>query len=73
MRIYCSILVERKSQKAIVIGHGGSLIKRIGTEARRDLEQFFSTRVFLDLHVLVRPGWREDERVLVELGIGDRS
>ena len=73
MRVYCSILVERESQKAIVIGRGGSLIKQIGTEARHDLEAFFSTQVFLDLHVRVRPGWREDERVLAQLGIGNRS
>ncbi len=70
MRVYCSILVERVSQKSIVIGRGGALIKRIGTEARHDLEAFFSTKVFLDLHVRVRPGWREDERVLGQLGIG---
>ena len=70
MRVYCSILVERESQKAIVIGRGGSLIKQVGTEARHDLEAFFSTKVFLDLHVKVRPGWREDERVLGQLGIG---
>ena len=73
MRVYCSILVERDSQKSIVIGRGGSLIKKIGTEARHDLEAFFSTKVFLDLHVRVRPGWREDERVLGQLGINNRS
>ena len=70
LRVYCSILVERPSQKRIVIGHGGELIKRIGTEARADLEKFFATRVFLDLHVRVRAGWREDERILGDLGIG---
>ena len=69
VRIYCSILVERDSQKRIVIGHRGSMIKRIGTEARQELEQFFATKVFLDLHVRVRSGWREDERILSELGI----
>ena len=51
MRLYCSILVDRASQKRIVIGHGGSLIKKIGTEAREELERFFTTKVFLDLHV----------------------
>ena len=69
LRIYCSILVERESQKRIVIGHRGSLIKRIGTEARRDLEAFFATRVYLDLHVRVCSGWRDDDRILAELGI----
>ena len=70
VRIYCTILVERSSQKRIVIGHHGELIKQIGTEARRDLERFLATRVFLDLHVRVREGWREDDRILGELGIG---
>ena len=64
IRAYCSILVERASQKAIVIGHGGALIKRIGTEAREDLERFFAAKVFLDLRVRVRAGWREDDRIL---------
>jgi GTP-binding protein Era len=62
MRLYCSILVERASQKRIVIGRHGALIKRIGTEAREDLERFFATKIYLDLHVRVRAGWREDER-----------
>jgi GTP-binding protein Era len=73
MRLYCTILVESDSQKAIVIGKGGALIKRVGTEAREDLETFFGTRMFLDLHVKVRTDWREDERVLDELGLGKRS
>ncbi len=54
LRLYCTILVERESQKPIVIGRRGDMIKRIGTEARADLERFFRTRVFLDLHVKVR-------------------
>ncbi len=72
MRVYCSILVERSSQKAIVIGRRGSLLKQIGTEARADLERFFAARLFLDLHVRVRAGWREDERVLDDLGMTRR-
>jgi GTP-binding protein Era len=68
MRLYCSILVERDSQKPIVIGRGGDMIKRIGTGARLELERFFDTRVFLDLRVKVKGDWREDERVLDELG-----
>ena len=72
MRLYCSILVDRASQKRIVIGHGGSLIKKIGTEAREELERFFATKVFLDLHVRVRAGWREDERILGQLGLNER-
>jgi GTPase len=67
MRLYCSILVERESQKPIVVGRGGEMIKRIGTTARQELETFFGTRVFLDLRVKVRSEWREDERLLDEL------
>ena len=73
LRIYCSILVERETQKRIIIGRGGALIKKIGTEARQDLKAFFATRVYLDLHVRVRAGWRDDERILSELGITKRS
>jgi GTPase len=69
MRFYCSILVERDSQKPILIGRGGEMIKRIGTAARHDLEAFFDARVFLDLRVKVRSEWREDERLLDELGM----
>ena len=72
VRVYCSILVDRASQKAIVIGRRGSLIRRIGTEARRDLERFFAAKLYLGLHVRVRAGWREDERVLDEIGLSRR-
>jgi GTPase len=70
LRLYCTIVVERESQKPIVVGKGGDMIKRIGTAAREELERFFSTRVFLDLHVRVRSDWREDEHVLGEIGLG---
>ena len=69
MRLYCSIVVDRDTHKPIVIGHRGRLIKRIGTEARQELERFFGVRVFLDLHVRVRRGWRENERMLREFGL----
>jgi GTPase len=69
LRIYCTILVEQASQKPIVIGRAGEMIKQIGTAARRELEQFFETKVYLDLHVKVKPDWREDERVLDTLGL----
>ena len=69
LRLYCTILVEQESQKAIVIGRGGDMIKRIGTEARKDLEAAFETRVFLDLRVKVNPDWRNDDRALDELGV----
>jgi GTP-binding protein Era len=69
MRLFCTILVETESQKPIVIGRAGSMIKRIGTEAREDIERFFSCKVFLDLRVKVRPNWRDDERTLDQLGL----
>lgn len=69
LKLYCTIVVERESQKPIVIGRGGEMIKRIGTAARQDLERFFGTRVFLDLHVRVKAEWREDDRVLTDLGL----
>lgn len=67
VRIFATIVVERDSQKKIVIGRGGDMIKRIGTEARADLERILGTRLYLDLHVAVRELWREDERFLGEL------
>ena len=69
LRLYCTIFVETESQKPIVIGRGGEMIKRIGTEARQDLEAFFDTRVFLDLRVKVNPQWRDNDRVLDEIGV----
>jgi GTP-binding protein Era len=73
MRFYCTILVERDSQKPILVGKGGARIKAIGTAARKELEAFFDARVFLDLHVKVREGWREDERMLDSLGLPSRK
>ena len=69
MSLHCTIVVDRESQKPIVIGRGGEMIKRIGMAAREDLERFFDTKVFLDLHVRVKSEWREDERVLNDLGM----
>jgi GTP-binding protein Era len=69
LRIYCTIFVERDSQKPIVIGHGGALIKQIGTTARQEIERFFQTKVFLDLRVAVKDQWRDDERLLDRLGV----
>ena len=69
IEIDATILVERESQKAIVIGRGGGLLKQVGVEARADLERLLGTRVFLTLWVKVRPGWRDDERILRQLGL----
>jgi GTP-binding protein Era len=65
--IYCSILVERESQKRIIVGRAGAMIKAIGTAARGELERMLRTSVYLDLHVKVKAEWREDERVLDDL------
>jgi len=65
--LYCTILVERESQKPIVIGKAGAMIKKIGTAARHELERYFDGRVHLDLHVKVKSEWRNDERALDEI------
>lgn len=67
IKIYATIVVERETQKPIVIGKQGSMIKKIGTEARVELESILGAKVFLDLHVGVHEKWREDERFLGEL------
>jgi GTP-binding protein Era len=58
-RIYATIRVEREGQKAIVIGTGGAMLKKIGTLARQEMERLLGVRIYLDLHVRVEPGWRE--------------
>ena len=70
VRIEASILVERESQKGILIGKGGSMLKEIGTAARREIEAFLGTKVFLGLFVKTREGWREDPHILDEMGLG---
>jgi GTPase len=70
LKLYCTIVVDRESQKPIVVGKGGEMIKRIGIAAREELERFFSTHVFVDLHVRVSADWREDERLLQDIGVG---
>jgi GTP-binding protein Era len=62
------IFVEHESQKGIVVGKGGSMLKRIGAMAREDLERFFGIKVYLDLRVEVRRNWRTDEKALREFG-----
>ncbi|HEV8437305.1 MAG TPA: GTPase Era [Methylomirabilota bacterium] len=66
--IRACIFVEHDSQKGIVIGKGGAMLKRIGAAARQDLERFFGIKVYLDLTVQVRRNWRTDERALREFG-----
>jgi GTP-binding protein Era len=66
--IRATILVERPGQKAIVIGKGGQMIKKIGIEARKDIEYLFGTNVYLDLEVRVQPQWRRDQNEIRRLG-----
>ena len=66
-KISATIYVERSGQKAIVIGKGGELLKRIGTNARRDIETLLGKKVFLELFVKVKPDWREDPQFLNEI------
>lgn len=73
VRLYCTILVDRESQKPIVIGKGGSMIKQIGTAARAEIEEFLDRRVYLDLHVKVKSEWRDDERLLDEIKAQNRE
>jgi GTP-binding protein Era len=67
LKLYASILVERDSQKKILIGHRGSMLTRIGTAARLDLEEFLGRRIYLDLQIRTEPDWRENPRVVAEL------
>src|SRR5690606_32928667 len=66
--INANIYVERDSQKGIIIGKGGSMIKQIGQDARAELETMLGTQVFLDLQVRVLKNWRSDERLMQRLG-----
>ncbi len=67
-RIAAVIFVDKETHKPIIVGAGGSRLKAIGTEARRAMEKLFGMKVFLELWVKVREGWRENEQALAELG-----
>ena len=71
LHIHALILVERDGQKKIIIGDKGERIKRIGSEARKDMEVLFDSKVMLNLWVKVKGGWSDDERALRSLGYGD--
>lgn len=73
LRINGLILVERSSQKSIVIGKGGSRLKKVGTDARKDMNQIFEQKIFLELWVKVKDGWADDERALRSLGFDEHS
>lgn len=66
--VSATIICERETHKGIIIGHGGKMLKKIGTEARQDLEMLFGMQVFLELWVKVEEGWRDSTRVMRELG-----
>ena len=68
LKISASIIVQRETQKAIILGEGGKMIKRIGSEARKEIEKFVGQKVFLELFVKVRPKWRENDLFLKEYG-----
>ncbi len=67
-KIVADIIVQRESQKAIILGEGGKMIKQLGTEARKDIEGFLGRKTFLELFVKVRPKWRDNELFLREYG-----
>ena len=68
IHIMAVIYVERDSQKGILIGKGGSMLKRVGTEARKDIEKFFDKRVYLEMFVKVEPNWRNRDNKLRQFG-----
>ncbi|MDW7691339.1 GTPase Era [Flammeovirgaceae bacterium SG7u.111] len=68
IRVYADILVERQSQKGIIIGKQGQMLKKVGTEARKDMEAFFGKKIFLQQFVKVEPDWRRKKTKLSRLG-----
>lgn len=71
IKIRALIMVERETQKGIIIGHKGQALKRVGSEARKDLESFFQKKIFLDLFVKVNKNWRTNEKQLKRFGYRD--
>lgn len=67
-RIFCAVIVDKESQKPILIGKGGEKLKQISTEARLDMEKLFGGKVYLEIWVKVKGGWADDERALKSLG-----
>ena len=68
IKIVADVIVQRESQKGIILGEGGKMIRQLGSEARKDIEQFLSQKVFLELFVKVRPKWRDNDMMLKEYG-----
>jgi GTP-binding protein Era len=68
IKIQADIIVQRESQKGILLGEGGKMIKKLGTLAREDIEKFLQQKVFLQLFIKVKPKWRDNEMQLKEYG-----
>jgi GTP-binding protein Era len=68
IKIRADIIVQRETQKGIILGDRGSMIKELGTLARKDIEEFLGSKVFLELFVKVRPKWRDSDMYLKEYG-----
>ncbi len=73
VHIEATIMIDRDSQKGIIIGKGGKMLKQIGTAARKDIEQLLGNRVFLDLWVKVKPKWRDQKSTLENLGYSQKD
>ena len=67
-KVRADIIVQRETQKGIILGEKGKMIQKLGSEARKDIEAFISRKVFLELFVKVRPKWRDTENFLKEYG-----
>ena len=72
IRIRSLIMVERETQKGIIIGHKGTAIKRVGAEARKDLEFFFDKKIYLELYVKVNKNWRSNDKELKRFGYNQK-
>lgn len=73
VHIYANIIVERKSQKGIIIGKGGDMLRQIGTSARREIEHLLGSKVYLELFVKVEKNWRDNQNLLREYGYDNKS
>ncbi len=68
IKISADVIVQRETQKGILLGEGGKMIRQLGTDARKDIEQFLDQKIFLELFVKVRPKWRDNDTMLKEYG-----
>ena len=71
MDVYVDIIIDRDSLKKIIIGSGGAMLKKIGSMARKDMEELLGKQVYLELYVKTIKNWRDKERYLSELGFKD--